>query len=141
MRRFQTICTCFCFAFLTLLLAALPFPARAQRQERSTFPTPSAHSRRLRPALEARFTPAQRAQIAGELAQNAVMAAQDANRAAPVRATRGTPAAARQQNHQTHLAILLNRKYDRQTCARYKITYDEMMRINREAIDNSLKRN
>ena len=130
MRRFQTI-----FAFT--LTALVPTFGMAQRPPLAS--SPSTRLRNGRNDLQTRFTEAQRSQIARELLQNALRAGDDARKAAPVTAVRGTKTAADQENHQTHLSILFKRRYDRQTCARYKLTHDDIVAISREAIDANLK--
>jgi hypothetical protein len=138
MRRFQTM-----LALCTLLTLVPTFSQAQQDYKPFTAHKDTAYLARFKQArdrVQRRFTPAQRARIAQELARNAARGAQEARQRASVTAQRGTAAAAQQETRQIRLARRLTRGYDTQLRARYQLRYEDVVAINREAIDTSLRR-
>ncbi len=138
-RRFQTILA------LSVLMTSVPMLSGAQKDYRpfNGHKDKAYLSRynRAKASVHKRFTAEQRTRIAGELAKSEGRAADAARQRVPVTATAGTPAANKQQNQQSRLSMRLNRQFQAQTRARYHLTPEEAVIINREAVSNAIKTN
>lgn len=137
MRRFQTILA------LSVLMASLPMFGSAQKGYRPF----NGHKdkaylssyNRAKASVHKRFTAEQRTRIAGELTKSESRAADAAKHQVPVTSKIGTAAANKQQDRQSHLSMRLSRQYQAKVRARYHLTPDEAVVINREAIDKGVR--
>ena len=137
MRRFQTILA------LSVLITSVPLCGSAQKGYRPFNGQKDkaylSRYNRAKASVHKRFTAEQRTRIAEELIKSESRAADAARQQVPVTAKVGTAAANKQQNQQSHLSMRLNRQYQTRVRARYHLSPEEVVIINREAVTKSVK--